>query len=67
MSFSSFFKLGRGLMGISITTKVKVYLIAEDATAVCTVSEECRLKLKINKKKTKMVQFDIARIEANRL
>ena len=65
MSFSSFFKLGRGLMGISITTKVKVYFIAEDATAVCTASEECRLKLKINKKK--MVQFDITRIEANRL
>ena len=34
-----------------ITTKVKVHLIAEDATAVCTASEECRLKLKINKNK----------------
>ena len=33
-----------------ITTKVKVHLIAKDATAVCTASEECRLKLKINKK-----------------
>ena len=33
-----------------ITTKVKVHLIAEHATAVCTASEECRLKLKINKK-----------------
>ena len=32
-----------------ITTKVKVHLIAEDATAVCTASEECRLKLKTNK------------------
>ena len=42
-------------MGMS-TTKVKVHLIAEDATAVCTASEECLLKLKMN---TNKKQFNL--------